>query len=284
MKISVVTISFNQAHFLERAIRSVIEQDHDDIEYIVVDPGSTDGSREIIERYRDRIATVIFEPDDGPVDGLNKGFAVATGELCAYLNSDDALLPGALSTAVGVFRDHPETDVMTGHGYIIDTDGDVLRRFYSNRLTPWMFVHGGVSVLQQSTYFRRRAFDLVGGFNPENGIWWDGELILDMALKGCQFRVVNKFMSVFTVHEDSISGMRHQPTEQARKLQTLRDDNWQRLYQKVMGRGLDWRARPGMIVARLVKWLAQPRGTIWNGLAKLGVRSDRMNFKTIHRE
>src|SRR4029077_2212938 len=83
-RVSIVTISFNQAPFLERAIRSVLEQDHPDVEYIVVDPGSTDGSREIIEKYRSRIAKVILEPDRGPANGLNKGFAAATGEILGY--------------------------------------------------------------------------------------------------------------------------------------------------------------------------------------------------------
>ena len=101
MKVSVVTVSFNQARFLERAIRSVLGQDYDDIEYIVVDPGSTDGSRAIVERWRDRIDRIILEPDRGPPDGLNKGFAAATGEIFAYLNADDALLPGAVRAAVG---------------------------------------------------------------------------------------------------------------------------------------------------------------------------------------
>lgn len=79
MKVSIVTICFNQAAFIEEAIRSVIDQDYSNIEYIVIAAGSTDGSREIIERYRDRIATVLFEPDRGPADGLYKGFALATG-------------------------------------------------------------------------------------------------------------------------------------------------------------------------------------------------------------
>ena len=95
MRVSIVTISFNQAEFLERAIRSVIEQDYPDVEYIVVDPGSTDGSREIIEKYRSRISKVILEPDTGPANGLNKGFAAATGEIFGYINADDAFLPKA---------------------------------------------------------------------------------------------------------------------------------------------------------------------------------------------
>jgi len=94
MKFSIVTISYNQAQFLEKAILSVLNQEGVGLEYIVVDPGSTDGSREIIERYRDRFGHVVFEKDHGPADGLNKGFQYATGDVYGYLNSDDVLLPG----------------------------------------------------------------------------------------------------------------------------------------------------------------------------------------------
>ena len=91
MKVTIVSISFNQAAFLEQAIRSVVDQDYGNIEYIIVDPGSTDGSHEIIERYRDRITKVIIEPDEGPADGLNKGFAHATGE--TPLNAGFEVIP-----------------------------------------------------------------------------------------------------------------------------------------------------------------------------------------------
>ena len=103
MKVSIVTISFNQAKYLERAIISVVEQNYSNIEYIVVDPGSTDGSREIIEKYRSKITIVILDPDKGPTDGLNKGFAAATGDIYAYINADDALLPGAVKSVVDFF-------------------------------------------------------------------------------------------------------------------------------------------------------------------------------------
>ena len=89
MKFSVVTISFNQIEFLEEALKSVFCQKGVEIEFIVVDPGSTDGSRELIDRYREQIDHVLFEPDAGPADGLNKGFALATGDIYCYLNSDD---------------------------------------------------------------------------------------------------------------------------------------------------------------------------------------------------
>ena len=144
MKFSIVTISYNQARFLEQAIRSVIEQDYPDVEYIVVDPGSTDGSREIIERYRDRIDKIIFEPDNGPADGLNKGFARATGDIFGFLNSDDYLLPGALATVASEFATAPWKDVLSGHAVIVDADGREINRFYSRRLfTNETCVRGG---------------------------------------------------------------------------------------------------------------------------------------------
>ena len=95
MKISIVTISYNQEKYLRECIESILNQKDCELEYIVVDPGSTDGSRELIESYGDRILHV-FERDNGPADGLNKGFAKATGDIYGFINSDDYLLPQAL--------------------------------------------------------------------------------------------------------------------------------------------------------------------------------------------
>ena len=97
MKISIVTISFNQAKYLQQCIDSILGQTHCDLEYIVVDPGSTDGSRALIESYGNKIIKV-FAPDKGPADGLNQGFKHATGQIYGFINSDDYLLPGALTS------------------------------------------------------------------------------------------------------------------------------------------------------------------------------------------
>ena len=88
IKITIVTISFNQARFLDQAIKSVLEQDYPLVEYIVVDPGSTDGSREIIEGYRSSIDHIIFDRDEGPADGLNRGFSMAKGQIFGFRYSD----------------------------------------------------------------------------------------------------------------------------------------------------------------------------------------------------
>ena len=206
MKVSIVTISFNQAHFLEEAIRSVVEQDYPDIEYIVVDPGSTDGSRDIIEKYRDKITHVILEPDKGPADGLNKGFARATGEVLAYLNADDVLLPGAVSRMVRVFTEMPESDVICGHGIVLDSTGRPLYKEFSYKFTLRGFLAGCSTVLQQATFFRASAFRLASGFNIENSTCWDSELLVDMVLHGAKVYLLNEFIGGFRLHDGSITG------------------------------------------------------------------------------
>lgn len=205
MRITVVTISFNQAEYLRECIDSVLGQDHDDIEYIIVDPGSTDGSRSIIEYFGGKV-TPVFQPDDGPADGLNKGFAVATGDVFGFVNSDDALLPGALTCVSRAFASAPSVDVVAGCGYFMDAASRRQRRLIPSRFTPWLYAHRAVTVFQQGTFFRRTAFETVGGFNAGNRIAWDGELFLDMALSGARFTRIDDDLALFRLHERSITG------------------------------------------------------------------------------
>lgn len=190
IRISIVTISYNQARYLEETICSVVEQDYPHVEYIVVDPGSTDGSRDIIDRYRDRIDKVIFEPDNGPADGLNKGFAQATGDIFGFLNSDDVLLSGALSQVANAFSRSSLVDVISGHGIVIDANGKEMRRTYSDHFYRIMAAYGACILVQQSTFFRSQMFNRVGGFNIDNRSNWDGELFVDMSLHQARFKVI----------------------------------------------------------------------------------------------
>lgn len=254
VKISIVTISYNQVQFLERAICSIIEQDHDDLEYIVVDPGSTDGSRDIIEHYRNKIAKVIYEPDGGPADGLNKGFAEAHGAIFGFLNSDDVLEPGALSRVARYFKAHPDVDVISGHSWIIDAEGNFRRHFFSDRYSLWMAAYGASILSQASTFFGAEVFRRVGGFNIENRSNWDGELFIDMALSGARFNLVPESWSRYRVHGESITG--------SGKFHVLHKLYHERMFRKIMGRdpnSLDLFLAFG---ARLARKVLNPSDTV----------------------
>src|SRR5262249_33984020 len=126
--ISVVTPSYNQAAFLERTMRSVLDQGYPELEYVVQDGGSWDQTRELLERYRSRLTHAESVKDRGQAHAVNLGFRHTRGEIMAYLNSDDLLLPGSLAYVARFFAAHPEVDVVYGHRVIIDeNDGEVGR-------------------------------------------------------------------------------------------------------------------------------------------------------------
>lgn len=206
MRISIVTISLNQARFLEEALLSVLNQHYDDLEFIVIDAGSTDGSMDIIERYRQKITTIIHEPDSGPADGLNKGFRHATGDIFGYLNADDVYLPGTIQKVANCFSGSPFLDVVCGGGFIIDDEGHLLRKVFSDPFNRRRYIYGAVTILQQSTFFHRKAFVEVGGFNILNRTCWDGELILSFSRHNKRIKTVRQLWSAFRLYGKSISG------------------------------------------------------------------------------
>jgi glycosyltransferase involved in cell wall biosynthesis len=204
--ISIVTISFNQARFLPAAIDSILAQDYPALDYIVVDPGSTDGSRDIIASYGSRISTVLLDPDKGPADGLNNGFAAARGDIFGYINADDLLLPDALARVGAHFATSPDTDVILGRGVMLDDHDRILRRAQSSRFDLTAFGHGAMTFLQQGKFFRRAAFDRAGGFNIANRTCWDAELLVDMALSGARITNVPDRLGGFRLYGDTITG------------------------------------------------------------------------------
>jgi glycosyltransferase involved in cell wall biosynthesis len=230
MKISIVTLSFNQRSFLQEAIESVLKQGYDELEYIVVDPGSTDGSRELIRSYGSKIAVTVFEPDRGAADGLNKGFLRATGEVLGFLNADDSLLPDALRDVAAQFASRPEIDIVMGNGYIVNSMGGRMKHVHARQFTVCRYLYGGCRWLQQATFFRRSALALTEGFNVENRTCWDGELVLSMAVQGACIGYMNQDLANFRIHATSISGSGRNQTQ-------YRSDS-RRLFRYAMGR--DW--------------------------------------------
>ncbi len=126
MRVSIITPSYNQAEYLGQTLRSVIQQAYPNLEYIVVDGGSTDGSVEIIRRYEEHLAWWVSEPDRGQADAINKGLRRASGEIVAWLNSDDLYAPGAVAQAVQVFQNHPEVGLVYGNAVTFDQGGHPL--------------------------------------------------------------------------------------------------------------------------------------------------------------
>ena len=226
MKITVVTISFNQSVFLKQCIDSVLNQDWAEIEYIVVDPGSTDGSRELIESYGNKIIAV-FEKDNGPADGLNKGFALATGDIFSYLNSDDYLLPKTFQRISNHFQEF-EADVIYGNSIVVNAKDTVLRKVYPDVFDLEACAYGACILIQPSSFFTRRAFQLTNGFNEKNRSNWDGELFIDMALAGCKFKKVSDTYSAYRIHDQSITG--------TGRLEELHHSYKQRMFEKIKGR------------------------------------------------
>lgn len=265
--ISIVTLSFNQARYLEEAILSITGQDYPTLDYIVVDPGSTDGSRDIIERHRSRISTVLLDPDKGPADGLNKGFAAARGEIFGYINADDLLLPGALAAVARHFGARPDLDAILGRGVLIDADGRHQRRMRSSRVSMADFGHGAMTFVQQGHFFRRAAFERAGGFNLANRTSWDAELLVDMAVAGARMANVPESLGAFRLYGDTITG--------SGRLAAAMAIDLARIKAKALGRGprpLDRLEGPLRLLARR---LASPAATLDGLRARLAPQNGR---------
>ena len=164
--VSIVTPSFNQAPYLEATIRSVLEQDYPELEYTIVDGGSTDGSVDIIRRYADRLAWWVSEPDKGQTDALNKGFARAKGEILAWLNSDDTYQPGAVAEAAGFLRSRPEVGLVYGEANFIDENGHVIGHFPAAQTNYRRLRRGYVHIPQQAAFFRAELWRKVAPLDP----------------------------------------------------------------------------------------------------------------------
>lgn len=205
-RLSIVTISFNQGKYLRQCLESVLSQKTDQVEYIVVDPGSTDGSREILNAYRSGIDHLVLEKDDGPADGLNKGFARACGDIGYFLNSDDLLLPGAIPRMLTFWDSRPGIDVALGEAWLIDGQGRPLRRLRPALVTPERLLDGRATPVQQGISFRMEAFRAVGGFRVENRSCWDTELLFDLSLAQKSFELQRERLGAFRLYDASLTG------------------------------------------------------------------------------
>lgn len=203
--LSIVTISFNQGQYLRQCVESVLENKPKDVEYIVVDAGSKDSSREILERYRSDIDRLILEPDNGPADGLNKGFAHAHGRYGYFINADDFLLPRAIEKLRCLWEKCADVDVIFCGAWMVNSLGRPLREMVPTKVTRETLLERSAITVQQGTSFRLAKFHRVGGFNESNHTCWDAELIFDLVRAGAQTKVFHERIGAFRLHSDSIT-------------------------------------------------------------------------------
>ncbi len=227
--VSIITPSYNQAAFLDETIRSVLSQDYANIEYIVVDGGSTDGSVEIIKRYADRIAKWVSEPDEGQSHAINKGFRMATGDIVAWLNSDDLYFPDAVSTAVKRFVEHADLGLFYGHCVFIDRDGAFVR--YFTEVEPYdefRLRNCTDFIMQPTTFFKRETLFDIGLLDTRLHYCMDWDLWCRFAESGCGVLCEPRLIAATRVYAETktMGGSRARLDEIRRVLRRHRTGLW----------------------------------------------------------
>jgi len=164
--VSIVTPSFNQSQYLEKTIQSVLNQDYPNLEYIIIDGGSTDGSVEIIKKYESEITHWVSEPDQGQTDAINKGFKLAKGEILAWLNSDDIYYPNAVQDVVKFLSDNLQVGMVYGDCDLIDGTGQVIGQFDARQTNHQRLMRGHGNIPQPAAFWQADLWDRVGPLDP----------------------------------------------------------------------------------------------------------------------
>ena len=200
--ISIVTPSYNQGNFLEETILSVIKQDYPSFEYIIIDGGSSDNSIEIIKKYEKYLSYWISEPDKGQADAIVKGFRHAKGEILGYLNSDDYLLPNCLQVVGTTFTKDINLEFVIGKSIVVDHQSKLMYQWNPPFINYWTMLFSGCWFHQPSSFWRKRAYDEVGGINPNLRFALDYDLFIKLA-KRKRPKVIKDILAAFRVHQQS---------------------------------------------------------------------------------
>lgn len=220
--ISIVTPSFRQGVFIERTLLSVFDQNYPNLEYFVQDGGSQDRTVAVLEKHADRLSGWVSEKDSGQSQAINRGFAKTSGEIMGWLNSDDLLLPGALTTVADYFNRHPEVDVLYGNRLLIDENDMEIGRWimpgHDNAALSWVDY-----IPQETLFWRRRIWDKVGGQIDESFRFaMDWDLLVRFRDAGARFAHIPRFMGAFRIHEHqktsaNINDFGHQEMDRIRE-------------------------------------------------------------------
>lgn len=225
--ISIVTPSFKQAAFIERTIRSVLDQSYPNLEFYVQDGGSEDGTIDVLERYADHLAGWESCPDNGQSHAINVGFSKTSGEIMAWLNSDDILLPGTLAYVAKYFNCHPEVDVVYGHRLLINESDQEIGRWmmpaHDDQVLSWADF-----VPQETMFWRRRIWEKSGGQVDESFQFaMDWDLLVRFREADARFARLPRFLGGFRIHP-------HQKTSAA--ISEVGFQEMSRIRQRILGR------------------------------------------------
>lgn len=200
--IAIATPSYQQGRYLERTIYSVLSQDYPRLEYVVQDGGSSDETVAVLERFADSLSAWASEPDGGQADAINRGFACTSGEIMAYLNSDDLLLPGSLAYVASYFAAHPEVDLVYGHRIMIDE--------HDREVGRWVMPPHDSDVLpvtdfipQETMFWRRELWERAGGqMDASLNFAIDWDLLLRFRAAGARMVRLPRYLGAFRVHAE----------------------------------------------------------------------------------
>jgi glycosyltransferase involved in cell wall biosynthesis len=210
-RVSIVTPSYNQGHFIEETIRSVLLQGYPDLEYIVIDGGSSDSTTAVIRKYEEWLTYWVSEPDEGQTDAIKKGWSLATGEVVAYINADDSYLPGAVSAAVDAFCARRDAGMVYGTAVIVDDSGRELRPWKAQPFDMRRMLIRGSIVPQPATFFSAAALDEVGSLDDKWNMIMDYELAIRMGMRYPAISVPET-LARFRDHDESKSRLKFEAT------------------------------------------------------------------------
>jgi len=223
-KISVVTPSYNQAQFLEKTILSVLNQNYPNLEYIIIDGGSTDASVKIIKKYEKYLTYWISEKDNGQADAINKGFKIATGDIIAWQNSDDIYLQGAFFRVVKEFNKYLNAEVIFGNIYLIDGDDNILKdmRFVPFNLEHLAYYDWNLS--SQGVFWKGELFNKVG-YLKNYKVSFDLDWFIRLGKATKKFRFIRSFLGGYRIHSKSKLSLIRNETRKPIFIEIMRENS-----------------------------------------------------------
>jgi glycosyltransferase involved in cell wall biosynthesis len=250
-RITVVTPSYNQARFIERTLQSVIHQEYPNLEFIVIDGGSTDGSVGIIQRYASHLAYWVSEADHGQTDALVKGFSRATGDILCYLCSDDLHEQWTLWEVAQFFMSHPQAEVVYGDSIWIDVEDRPIKPKKEHPFNWFIFVYDHDFVPQPSTFWRRSLYEKAGGLDPAFQLAMDSDLWIRFAEVAPLYHVRRVWSRMRLYPEQKNQRLRAQSNQEdlviRRRYGIAHEPAWSRTTKKIVAKGLrvGWKVATG---------------------------------------